>query len=122
MQRKMFEKKVQDNIIKPYIEGQVQPGYGIILNYDKRRNVANVLMAQAGSDMPGEMYSNVPCPSNLGVQGVNPEKGRKCWVAFKNSDGQYPIITHFYNDFYDQYDYPKQNPAVAPLPRFMYSL
>jgi hypothetical protein len=85
-------------------------------------NTANVLMAQNGSDLPGDMHVNVPCPVQLGVVSVNPEKGRKCWVSFKNNDGQHPVISHFYNDFYDRSDFPKQNKAVTPLPRFVYGL
>jgi hypothetical protein len=122
MANNRLEKKIADQVVKPYLDAQVSPGYGIILDYNKTKNTAIVLMSQQGSDMPGEMYHNVPCPSQLGLQTVNPEKGRQCWVTFKNGDGEFPIVTHFYNYFYEDYDDAKQQNAIAPLPSFIHNL
>ncbi len=117
-----FEQKIRDNIIKPHGRQQILPGYGIILGYDRDRNVATVMMSAQDSDAPGEIYHNVPCPTHQGVQHVDPEEGRQAWVAFKNSDASFPVITHFYNYFYEQRDRGSQNYAETPFPRFILGL
>ncbi len=122
MKRNSFEKKIAEKVVQPYVNAQVQSGYGIVITHDKVSNTATVLMAQSDSDLPGDMYHDVPCPVQLGIQSVNPEKGRTCWVTFKNNDRQYPVITHFYNYYYADSDGNKQQNAKSPLPRFIFNL
>lgn len=119
MRKNLFEQKVKRNIIQPYLEQRIQSGYGIVISYDMTRNTASVLMAQTGTDLPGDLYHNVPCPTQMGVQAVAPERGRQCWVDFKNADPNFPVITHFYNYHYEKVDYTRQQNAQAPLPRYM---
>lgn len=109
------QQQVRD-IITPSSMADQQPVWGIVLWYNAVRNVANVLMSQPGSDATGEIYPNVPCPVNVGLQTVAPEPGRACTVMFK---GDFPIITGFFNYAYDNQDYPRSTAAAQSLPRFM---
>lgn len=60
---------------------QAQGGYGIVLHYDSTENVATIVLSRPGSDEPGEIFSNVPCPVTNGIQTVAPEIGRACFPA-----------------------------------------
>ena len=117
-----FEQKVTEKLVQPQFEQGAQPGYGIIMDYNSFDNTATVLMANKGSDDLGELYSNVPCPVYLGVQSVAPEKGRPCWVAFKDNSTNFPVVTHYFNVFYSSIDHQRQTKAVNSMPRFMFNL
>jgi hypothetical protein len=110
--------EVQD-AVAPGMMSQAQPGWGIVLWYDATRNCATVLMSQPGSDRPGEIYSNVPCPVQVGLQTVAPEPGRSCWVNFKFGNSHFPIVTSFFNYNYSNIDYPRATHAKSATPRFM---
>lgn len=99
-----------------------QPGYGIVMAFDEKENTATVLLAYPGSDMPGEFYTNVPCPTHLGLQTVAPEVGRPCWVAFKDGLQSSPVITHFFHHSHADMEYEKQYTAENNVPRFMMEL
>lgn len=115
-----FESKLQDKIAQPGIDQMAHDGYGIVLGFDSNNNTATVLMSNKGSDAPGQTYTNVPCPTSIGVQMVAPDRGRPCWIAFKDSSYQYPIITAFFNPIYSQIDYTKQTQSITTTPRFMF--
>jgi hypothetical protein len=117
-----FEEHVKRNIIHPNSEAEVKDGYGIVVHYNPQKNIASVLLAQPATDLPGEIYHNIPCPVQIGVQSVAPEVGRQCWVTFKNQNPAFPVITHFYNYFFETADYEKQTNAMAPMPRYIYNL
>lgn len=112
-------KSIKENIVQAHKNTQMQPGYGIIMDYDSTNNTATVLMSSAASDEPGELLKQVMCPTHIGVQSVAPEPGRPCWVVFKNGTIASPIITNYFNHAFDQVDYTKQYQATNPLPRFM---
>lgn len=116
-----FEQKLADKIVAPTMGQTAHPGYGIILAYDTQNNTAQVLMANQGSEEPGEIFSNVPCPVYVGIQTVAPEKGRPCWITFKDSSYSYPVVTHYFNHAYNSIDYNRQNAAVNTTPRFMFN-
>lgn len=123
MGRHSFENKIKRNVVQQAMAEGVQSGYGVILEYDKKTNTASVLMSQGTSDLPGEILHKVPCPMpSPGVQGVSPEMGMQCWVEFKAKSMNHPVITSFFNHFYDQVNFAKLTNARAPLPRFMYSI
>ena len=122
MKTNKFEKKIKENIVRPFMDVKIMDGYGIVLSYDNIRNEASVLMAQNGTDMPGDTHHNVPCPVVVGVQSVSPQMGRQCWVTFKNGDVQFPTITHFYNYYYNEVDYQRQTRAIVSVPRFIHGL
>lgn len=114
-----FEEALKKKVVKPALARKEQPGYGIVVGYDPEFNTATVLTAKHGTDVPGEMFFNVPCPVTPGIQGVAPEIGRPCWLAFRNPESPTPIIVSFFSMNYQEKDYLPQNEAVNPLPRFM---
>lgn len=106
-------------VIQQTTTARALPVDGIVLRYDPTTNTAIVLASQANSDLPGGIHYNVPCPVQIGVQGVGPEPGRACKLEFKNSDGSLPIITSFFNYTYRKEDYGRQTFAAQPVPSFM---
>lgn len=110
---------IKENIVQPHKDKQMQPGYGIIMDYDKLRNRATVLMSSAASDEVGEILKDVLCPTSIGVQGVSPEPGRPVWVVFKNGSITFPVITNFFNHAFDEIDYTRQYQANNAIPRYM---
>lgn len=95
---------------------------GVISSYDQINNTATVIISSEQSDMVEDILTNVMCPVTLGVQSVAPGPGRECWVVFKNNNISQPMITHYYNHRYSQYDYPKQTQANIGLPNYLLGL
>jgi len=121
MENKNLTNQIQEGISQARIN-QATPGYGLVMYYDAHDNTATVLMAQPGSDRPGEFYTGVPCPSYLGIQSVAPEQGRPCWVEFRDGMQSSPIITHFFHrptDEEENLEYASQFIAENHIPRFM---
>lgn len=98
------------------------PTWGVVLAYYAQSNTVKVILTQPDSDEPGEILHNVPCPTNLGIQAQAPKPGTQCMIAYKAGNPLYPMVTHFFNYYYDNFDFPKQTRAKAPLPRFMMDL
>lgn len=100
----------------------ISSGYGVVLSYDPASNTANVQMSKQDTSEMGQVYKNVPCPTNIGVQAVAPEQGRPCWVDFKGSgtsSDYFPVITTFFNHVYSIIDEPRQSPSVNNTPRYI---
>ena len=95
---------------------------GVISSYDEVNNTATVMISGENSDVIEDVLRNVMCPVSLGVQSVTPSPGRECWVVFKNNNISQPLITHYYNHRYSQYDYPKQTQAHIGLPNYLLGL
>lgn len=114
-----FERKLKDRIVDPVIQSGNQPGYGMVLGYDRQNNTCMVIAAAPGSDRMGEIYKDVPCPVMLGVQGVSPTTGMYCWLAFKDGTQTFPYITNFFNHHYNKHSYTRQARAVSDTPSYM---
>lgn len=114
-----FERKVQDKLIQPQQEQEGHPTYGIIMMYDSTRNTATVLASGKGSDAVSDIYHDVPCPTQIGVQGVSPEPGRPCLLVFKDQSQAFPIVSNYFNHAYYEIDYQKQVRADNTTPRFL---
>lgn len=95
---------------------------GVISSYNEVNNTATVMISGEQTDVVEEILQNVMCPVTLGVQSVAPSPGRQCWVVFKNNNISQPLITHYYNHRYDQYDYSKQTQANIGLPNYLLGL
>lgn len=95
---------------------------GVVSSYDRYRNTASVIISKPDSDEIDEILNNVACPVLLGIQSVAPTPGRPCYVVFKGGNRSQPLITHFYNHRYDQFDYGKQTAADIALPNFLLNL
>lgn len=124
MNNPKFEKKVTQNIVKPamYKSQQATTGYAIVLSYSAEANTACIQMSHPNSNVLGQIYQNVVCPTTIGVQGVSPGVGRPCTVIFKgggNGSDYFPIITSFFNHAYYSIDHPSQSTSVNNIPRFI---
>lgn len=117
-----FESKVRDRVVNPAFQEVAQPGYGVVLKYSVRENTATVLMSQPGSDQIGHIYTNVPCPTTVGLQMAAPEFGRPCWVQFADGTMSNPMITHYFNHNYEDIDHRRHSQAINDTPRFMTEL
>ncbi len=117
-----FEKKLNQKVVRPKMTQSVTSGYGIVLSYSSAANTANVQMVKQDTPEMGQVYKNVPCPTNMGVQSVAPEQGRPCWVDFKGSgtsSDYFPVITTFFNHAYNTIDEPRQSTSVNNTPRYI---
>lgn len=92
---------------------------GVIAQYDEISNTATVLISGEQSDAIEDVLEHVMCPVTLGVQTVAPSPGRLCWVVFKNGNYSQPLISHYYNHRYSDYDYGKQTQANNGLPSYL---
>lgn len=117
-----FEQKIYERVVQPQLEQGAQPGYGIVMDYNAQENTATVLMSSRGSEDVDQLYTKVPCPVYMGVQSAAPEKGRHCWVSFKDNSTNYPVVTHYFNHFYSNIDYDRHNLAVNVTPRYMLNM
>lgn len=119
MNNPKFQKHLNDHYMDQ--ERSKQKGrYGIIISYDSPTNTATVVLSSPDSDVTGDILTKVPCPVQLGIQTVAPEPGRPCWVVFKNDrDTHNAVISHYFNQFYNKYDHPRQAPADSGIPSFM---
>jgi len=116
-----LEKTIQ-SLIEQKMKQTARPRYGIVLSYNRQDNTATVLLTSPDSDKPGDIYPNVLCPTNLGIQSSEPEMGRPCWVEFSGPDHHTPVITHFFHSSYRDMEYQQQYRATNDIPRFMMEL
>lgn len=117
-----FDAKI-NNYINKNTQQTVTANLGVIIYYDPLQNTATVQMTARGSEGQGEVYANVPCPVNLGVQAVAPEQGRQCWVDFKNGMRGSPIVVNYLNTTsFGAYDYSRHNTAINSTPTFQAAL
>lgn len=116
-----FEEKLRENISSSNFQGQ-SPNFGIVLDYSAETNTATVMSARPGSAKPGEIYKDVPCPQNIGVQMVAPEPGRPCQLSFPGGTQVAPMIVGFFNPRHVENDYMSNTLAKNDIPRFMMEL
>lgn len=112
-----FDKYVNDSIVR---QNNFVPKSqaGVVLSYNPSKHSATVMLTGPTGQEIGMILKHVPCPVQLGVQGVAPEPGRPCWVDFQGQDDSMPIITHYYNPRYEQFDHQRQNLSKNGIPRF----
>lgn len=122
MSNSQFEDKIRRRIIEPAQQQICSPTYGLVLSFDAIENTASVLLANPGTDDHGEIYNNVPCPTQVGLQTVAPEPGRPCWVVWKDNTNVYPIITHYFNHVHARIDYMRQTQARNDVPRYFLNM
>lgn len=114
-----FDKHIKSMILS-HENSKSKGRYGLIMGYDKTTNTATVLLSAPDSDVIGDLLRQVPCPVQLGVQSVSPEPGRPCWVVFKNDrDNHNAVVSHYFNQHYNEFDYSRQTQAMSGVPNFM---
>lgn len=121
MQNHNLNRKIGEEIASAN-KREFQPGYGIVISYDEEDNTATVLLAEPGSDAPGQFFNSVPCPTTPGIQSVAPEIGRPCWVSFRDGLQSSPVITHFFHHSHADMEYDQQYYAINSTPRFLMDL
>lgn len=95
---------------------------GVVMSYDRHDNTATVVISGEQTDEIEDVLTKVMCPVTLGVQSVAPSPGMQCWVIFKGGNMSQPLITHFFNHKYGDYDYPRQTPANNSIPSYLLGL
>mgnify|MGYP001566734187 CR=1 FL=1 len=121
MNNKEIQQHVQDAIAEKRNQA-VTGRLGVVMSYDKYDNTATVVITREQTDEIDDILRKVMCPVVLGVQTVAPSPGLQCWVVFKDNNISQPLISHFYNHRYSQYDYPKQTPATNTIPSYLLGL
>lgn len=117
-----FEEKIRRKVVDQGLAEQANSTYGLIVQYDKYNNKANVLVARKGSDQPGEIYNAVPFYTTGGVQGRNPAIGQMCTVVFKDGMDGNPMITNLFSADHAEHDFDKHSRINSALPKFMSGL
>lgn len=95
---------------------------GVVTSYNAFTNTATVVLSEADTDAVDEVITDVPCPTNIGVQNVAPDPGRMCIVTFKNGAITQPLIVSFFNHSFKKFDYMKQNRAGYTIPTYLMSM
>ena len=122
----MMDNKTLTNTIQQQIESssarKTGMRIGVITSYNAFNNTATVILSEPDSDAVDEIVTDVPCPTNIGLQNVAPEPGRMCVVIFKNGAVTQPLIISFFNHSFKKFDYMKQNRAGYTLPSYLVSM
>ena len=121
----MIDKNIKQYVDNSYSDRQFQRmsgRFGVISQYDVRKNTATVFITKEQTDEIEDILTNVMCPRTLGVQQVAPNPGMMCWVVFKDNNITQPLITHFFNHQYEDFDYKKQNVIKDTLPSYLMGL
>lgn len=92
---------------------------GVVTAYNRYDNTATVIISRPDTDEIDEVINKVPCPVLLGIQSVAPSPGRPCYVIFKGGNKTQPLISHFYNHRFGQYDYNLQSKSHVALPSYL---
>lgn len=114
-----FEQAIRRNVVDKALAEQSNPTYGIIVEYDKYKNKASVLLTQGGSDRPGQIYHSVPFYITNGVQGRSPAAGQMCAVVFKDGVDGNPMITHLFSADHAAHDFDKHSTINSAIPKFI---
>jgi hypothetical protein len=113
-----FDKKIEDQISMSQMR-QSKTRFGIVMQFDKIRNTATIIMEDINTNYMGSVLHDVPCPSIWGIQSKFPSPGTRCVVGFSDQQERSPYIINFIDDrktgrsFYSQYN------ARTGIPKFM---
>lgn len=114
-----FEQKLRSNVVDRALQQGQKPGYAVVVGFDPVMNTCDIITASPGSDELGEVLTNIPCPTQSGVQGAAPRPGVMAWVAYRDGTTGDPFITHFFDPSFDKNQYTKQYNARNDTPRFL---
>jgi len=115
---KKLEQKAQQAVTNYRLQ-RMSGRLGVIIKYDETTNTATVAISGEQTDQVEEILTKVMCPVQLGVQGVAPQPGTNCWVVFKDDNITQPLISHYYNHRYEQFDYAKQVRSKNDIPNYL---
>lgn len=121
----MVNKSVQKYVDDSHSSRQFQRmvgRVGVVCSYDAQQNTATIMISKEQTDEIEEILTNVLCPRTLGIQTVAPSPGLLCWVAFKDNNITQPLITHFFNHRYQQFDYNKHTSTPDTMPNYFLGL
>lgn len=113
-----FDKKIQDQIDLTGIQtAKTRPG--TVMGYDKKNNVATIVLDEQFSDAIGNVINNVPCPVVRGIQTVSPTIGSRCLVAFRSNSELTPYIVNFIEDTMSKSGSYRDTVVRTGIPKFM---
>lgn len=114
-----FEQKLRSKVVDAAFQQAAKPGYAVVLSFNAVTNTCDIVTAMPGSDDMGEVLTNIPAPTQSGVQTAAPRPGMMCWIAYRDGTSADPFITHFFDPRYYENQYQKQYSAKNSIPRFM---
>ncbi len=120
-----MNRKIQDKIDQSISQNQRQGmtgRLGVVTSYNPFDNTASIYITKEQTNELDEHLTKVMCPVMLGIQYVAPRPGDHCWVVFKNGKVTEPLITHFFNHRYDQFNYGPQNQSTMNVPSYIMDL
>jgi hypothetical protein len=92
-----FDNKIQNQIdLSRMRQSKTRPG--VVMEFNKKYNVATVILDDSLSSQLGNIVQGVPCPTSMGVQTVAPEPGTRCLIGFRDDNENHPYIINYFND------------------------
>lgn len=119
MEHPKFEQKLIDKVVNPALGASEANAIAVVLIYDARTNTADIMANRMGSNLMGEIFREVQCPINQGVQTVSPKAGIMCRIAFRSKSQTDPYILSFFDNTYETTSYFDNNYAQNEIPSFL---
>jgi len=92
-----FDSKIQSQIDASRLrQSKTRPG--LIMQFDRKTNLATVILDDQLSGQIGNIINGVPCPSIMGVQSVAPEPGTRCLVGFRDDNENHAYIISYFDE------------------------
>lgn len=114
-----FEQRLRTKVVDRALQQNQKPGYALVLSFDAIKNTCDIVTALPGSDKLGEVLTNIPAPTQPGVQAAAPRPGMMCWLGHRDGMTSDPYITHFFDPRFQETQYTKQYTARNDIPRFI---
>lgn len=92
-----FNNKIQNQIDSSKMK-QSKSRPGLIMGFDRKTNLATVILDDPLSGQIGNIINGVPCPSVMGIQSVAPEPGTRCLIGFRDDNENYAYIISYFNE------------------------
>jgi hypothetical protein len=113
-----FDKKIEDHISAAQMR-QSKTRFGIVMQFDKMRNTATIMMEDVNTNYTGSVIHDVPCPSMPGIQYRFPTAGSRCVVGFSDQQERSPYVINFIDDRKIGRNFYKEYNALTGIPKFM---
>lgn len=92
-----FDSKIQNQIDTARMR-QAKTRPGVVMKFDKKTNMATIILDDAYSGQIGNIIDSVPCPAIMGIQNVSPEPGTRCLVGFRDDNENNAYIISFFEE------------------------
>jgi hypothetical protein len=113
-----FDNKIQNQIdLSRMRQAKTRPG--VIMQFDKKSNLATIILDDAYSGQVGNIISSVPCPAIMGVQNVAPEPGTRCLVGFRDDNENKAYVISYFEESNLGSNYSSNYTVNTGIPKFM---